>query len=395
MLSLLAAAALFFERGPVVSDVTPTAAEIRWEPAITGATLVVDTGGSVSVEVAAVAAPDGTQRARIEGLASDTRHHYRVRTPEGESAFGAFRTFPASPASPVAFIVTGDSRSNHVQHAKLVARVLSEAPDFLVSTGDLVGDGRDASDWDVFFKTEEALLRSTPFFPAMGNHDAMGLLNETKLNRWFGRGRYYQVDAGPVILLLVDTTLAFGGGSVQAAWLEERLAAAKAAKAEGRASWIVAVHHHPAFSSSHHGSEPSVQRELVPLYEAAGVDLVLNGHDHVYERSESHGITYIVTGGAGAPLYDFGPILPQSKVHVRAHHFLKVTADTRRLGITAVDLDGNVLDRHEIVAGTERRWPVPVVASKERTLALTFLTLAVAAVVAWLLSARLAAARSV
>jgi len=392
MLALLAAAALLFERGPVVSDVTKDGAEIRWEPASAGALLLVDTGGSVAVEVVPVTAPDGTQRARITGLASDTRHHYRIRTPAGESEPGAFRTFPASASSPISFIATGDTRSNHIAHAKTVARVLSEAPDFIVSTGDLVGDGRDRSDWDFFFQAEGELLRSTPFFPAVGNHDAMGLLNETLINRWFGRGRYYQVDAGPAILLFIDTTLAYGGGSVQNAWITEHLEAARAAKAAGRASWIIAVHHHPAFSSAHHGSEIAVQRELVPLYEAAGVDLVLNGHDHVYERLEKNGITYIVTGGGGAPLYDFGKILPESKVHVRAHHFLKIAADTKTLEIAAVDLDGNLLDRHRLDGPQQRAVPTePLVETRGRTIAATLATLAGAALVAWLYSRRLAA----
>lgn len=376
----------------MVSDVTKSSAEIRWEPSIEGATLVVDTGGSASVEVRANAAPDGTQRARVEGLAADTRYHYRLRAPKGESEPGSFRTFPASPASPISFIATGDTRSQHAVHARLAERLGQEAPDFLVSTGDLVGDGRLETDWNFFFAASGELLRSTPFFPAIGNHDSRGLLNDTMLDRWFGRGRYYEVVAGPAIFLFVDTTLAYGGGSLQSAWLVERLEAARTAKAEGRATWIVALHHHPPFSSAHHGSDASVARELVPLYEAAGVDLVLNGHDHVYERLEKNGVAYIVTGGGGAPLYDFVHILPESRVRVKAHHYLRITADTARMEITAVDLDGNLLDRHALVAGARPIVPAEPMASEGRMMVLASVAaLAVAAAVAWLVSGRLSA----
>lgn len=388
MLALLAAAALVFDKGPVVSDVTTTEAEIRWEPAIPGATLVVDTGGSVSVETAAIVAPDGTQRARVSGLAPDTLHRYRVRAPGGETTLGGFRTFPASARSPISFVAMGDTRSDHATHARLATRLLEEAPEFVISTGDLVGDGTLETDWAFFFQAEGELLRSTPFFPAMGNHDARGLLNETMLTRWFGRDRYYEVVAGPVIFLFVDSTLAYGGGSAQHAWLRSRLDAAASAKADGRASWIVVLHHHPAFSSAGHGSEPDVQRELVPLYEAAAVDLVLNGHDHVYERLERNGIAYIVTGGGGAPLYDFEKILPESKVRVRAHHYLRVTADTAHLEITAVDLDGNVFDRHKLLAGAERP-AAPPAPSGVRLLGASVALLGLAAIASWFVSGRL------
>lgn len=385
MLVFALATALVFERGPVVSDVTSDAAEIRWEPAIAGATLVVGTGAT-AITVPASTTEDGVQRARVEGLASDRIHRYEVRAPAGSSVAGAFRTFPATARSPISFIAIGDTRSDHATHARLVARVSAETPDFIVSTGDLVGDGRVTADWDAFFRVEGELLRMTPFFPAIGNHDARGLLNETQLGRWFGRSRYYEVVAGPAVFLFVDTTLAYADGSAQGAWLRGRLAAARAAKEAGERSWIVALHHHPAFSSARHGSDPSIQRELVPLYEAAGVDLVLNGHDHVYERLERAGVTYVVTGGGGAPLYEFQQALPESRVRAESYHYLRVTADTDRLAISAVDLDGNILDTHDLKAGAPRETPAQGI---ESALAFPLVAIAAAAAIAWTVSARL------
>ena len=387
--ALLAAAPLALEKGPVVSDVTATEVEIRWEPPVEGAVLVIGTGDAAGVAVP-TETHEGVQRARARGLRPDTLHRFRVRAAGQDGAEGTFRTFPDSADAPIAFIAFGDTRTQHSVHARIAERLAAEDPDFVVSTGDLVGDGRDPADWEIFFRTAGAMLRETPFFPAVGNHDARGVLNETMLDRWFGRARYYEVPVGPVILLFADTTLAYGGGSRQRAWLERRLTAARAAVDAGKASWIVMVHHHPAFSSARHGSDASVQRELVPLYERHGVHLVLNGHDHVYERLERNGITYLVTGGGGAPLYAFDEPLPESQVRVRSHHYVRIAADRDRLELTAVDLDGNVLDRHTLRADAVRRAP-PKKAASGRALPLTasFAVVAAAGAMAWVMSGRI------
>jgi 3',5'-cyclic AMP phosphodiesterase CpdA len=74
----------------------------------------------------------------------------------------------------------------------------------------------------------------------------------------------------------------------------------------------VAFFHHPPWSSGEHGSQLAVRREFGPLFERYGVDLVLTGHDHNYERSKpmrgsevasapTQGVSYLVVGSGGAP----------------------------------------------------------------------------------------------
>lgn len=374
-------------KGPVVSDVTMTEAEIRWEPVLEGVTLTVTSGGSAAGTVH-IEARDGVQRAHVRGLAPDVLYRYDIRTADGRVSPGTFRTFPEQ-GSPLSFIAFGDTRTDHATHARIAARIAAEQPDFVVNTGDLVGDGRRPDDWATYFPLAAPLLASTPFFPAIGNHDSRGLLNETMFLRWFGRDRYYEVRAGAVILLFLDTTLAYGGGSAQRTWLEERLAAAAGAVAKGEASWILALHHHPPFSSARHGSNEHVATELVPLYERYGVNLVLNGHDHVYERLERNGITYVVTGGGGAPLYDFEEIVPESRVRVKTHHYLRIDADRERLAFRAVDLAGNVIDRHELRAAGERAVIGAAARNEHLPLGISLATLAGAAAIAWVVSRRL------
>ena len=96
--------------------------------------------------------------------------------------------------------------------------------------------------------------------------------------------------------------------ATQAAWLDEVLGASTA-------TWKVANHHQPAYTTStNHGSNMDLRAAWIPLYEAHGVDLAVAGHNHLYERSvpiladaevePGEGVVYVVSGGAGAPLYE-------------------------------------------------------------------------------------------
>ena len=335
-------------KGPWIADVSERMAEIRWEvsdPAHPGA-LVVATARHPATVHGAIA------RARVESLEPDRAYDYHVDFSGARTATHVLRTLPLD-GQPVSFAAIGDLRNGHVVHARLAARIAQERPDFVVSTGDLVADGRKESDWQAFFEAERALLAVAAHLPAVGNHDARGLLNESLWDGYFPENRYREVRAGVLRLLFVDTTQAFGAQTKQGIWLRERLQAAKEERESGKPVWILAIHHHPAFSSGNHGSEESVQRELVPLYEAHGVDLVLQGHDHVYERLEKGGVVYVTTGGGGAPLYKVRG-LPETKVAKAVHHWLKIQADRDRLAFQALGLDGETIDARELRQGRER-----------------------------------------
>jgi predicted phosphodiesterase len=109
------------------------------------------------------------------------------------------------------------------------------------------------------------------------------------------------------------------------------------------------IFHHPPFTSTAgHSDDVMVQRQLVPLFELYGVDLVFSGHSHAYERYLDHGIFYIVTGGGGGPLYELVPdvVPPIRQFGLSVHHYCLVDVDPRAgtLLLTAVDLNGRILD---------------------------------------------------
>lgn len=162
--------------------------------------------------------------------------------------------------------------------------------------------------------------------PTPGNHD-WAVPGAAGYFKYFGAlagpaGRgYYAFDAGTwrVYALSGDCWAVGGcqGGSAQYRWLKASLAAHPAA-------CVLAVWHEPRFSSGPHGSTTAV-RPLLKLLYAAGAEIVVNGHDHEYERfapaspngaaDPVHGIRQFVVGTGGAPLYTFSTTpAPNSEV---------------------------------------------------------------------------------
>jgi hypothetical protein len=131
--------------------------------------------------------------------------------------------------------------------------------------------------------------------------------------------------------------------SAQAAWLTARLA-------RPGPRFRVVVFHQPAWSCSSHGSTPEVDRWWVPVLERYRVALVLNGHDHNYQRFVSAGgVAYVVTGGGGRNLYPVDAHCPAGTPRrvagVAQYHFTAVEIRGRSLTLRAVAADGHVLDQ--------------------------------------------------
>jgi acid phosphatase len=174
----------------------------------------------------------------------------------------------------------------------------------------------------------------------LGNHDyVFGDAGAYELEALGMPKRYYTRRIGSMQLFLLDSN---DIDNAQTGWLKRRLAASEA-------RWKIAVFHHPPYACGGHLGHDRVQDRWVPLFERYGVQLVLSGHDHAYERFErSDGVTYVIHGGGGAPLYPLLPCLPwyPDLVFGRADYgFLSVVASAERLTVTALDLAGRRVDR--------------------------------------------------
>jgi len=184
----------------------------------------------------------------------------------------------------------------------------------------------------------------TELVAALGNHDVR-TDDGVPLSEALGLpGRWYAQQFGSVAVVVVDSTRP--QDPEQLRWLDETLASCAA-------PWVVVMQHHPPNSAGYHGSDLASRANLVPLYERHGVDLVLSGHDHDYQRTENiGGVTYVVSGGA-ATLRPTG----REQFTVTAastYHFVELAATADQLVVRAIGQDGRVFDEFSLAASARR-----------------------------------------
>lgn len=178
------------------------------------------------------------------------------------------------------------------------------------------------------------------FFPSLGNHD-WETAGAAPYRAYFtlpGNERYYEFVEPPVHFFAIDSDPnepdGISSGSVQAQWLQARLAAAT------QPYRFVFMHHAP-LSSAENGSHPVLQWP----YEAWGASAVLAGHDHTYERIARGAITYFVNGAGGHSHYAFLTTVPGSVVQYNADFgALLVDVDRKAAIFRFITRTGTVID---------------------------------------------------
>lgn len=254
----------------------------------------------------------------------------------------------SAPGRKVRFVVFGDTRTRHSVHRAVIDAVSRETVDFLVHTGDMVERGGIRQQWDTFFQIERPLLRTVPILPSIGNHDigARGYYRHYFLHElWAKNRRYYKKDWGNLRLIAMDGGIECRDGCAQYAYVRKALA-----DAADKGMLIVMFLHYPPYSSGDHGSHKGVQKPITDLAKKYGVELVIAGHDHNYERTVPiHGTTYVVSGSAGAPVK---AVKPQwFTAHARTEpHYVLVDVENDRLTMRAVNLRGETFDSHVVKA---------------------------------------------
>lgn len=340
-------------KGPYVQNLAATSITVMWqvEPPQPAKLVLMGPGGEEKVlEVAAARVAE----ADLEELRPATRYRYRVEIGD-KSWQGELATAPeVGAAVPFSFIVLGDSRSNAEAHRRVIERVNQEVPDFILGTGDMVDDGARQEQWQTFFDVERELLADNVYFPSVGNHDRQGRGRTADTYRSFfsvpdnggDSERYYAFSYANARILVLDSNSHSFSLTGQTAWIERELSAARQ---DPRVRHVFVVMHHPPFSISLHGGQRDLRERWTPLFDKYGVTAVFSGHDHVYQRAEKNGLRYFVTGGAGAPLYPRSPRASAvDKAAVlrfeRAYHYLRVSVSAGNVDVTAVRVDGSVIE---------------------------------------------------
>ncbi|HMJ00380.1 MAG TPA: metallophosphoesterase [Gaiellaceae bacterium] len=176
----------------------------------------------------------------------------------------------------------------------------------------------------------------------LGNHDFRVSHGRYEFRLLGMPGPYYTRTLGDAELFLLDSN---NVNDAQTAWLEQQLTASTAI-------WKIAVFHEPPYTCGGHLGREDIQERWVPLFERYGVQLVLSGHDHNYERfAARNGVTYVVDGGGGAHLYRLQQCPTDYPVRTRArveHGFLYVTVTPDWLNGYALNKRGRVTDRFSL-----------------------------------------------
>lgn len=294
----------------------------------------------------------------ITGLTPGTKYYYRV-TIASNSYTGSFFTSPPTTQTSLKFFAYGDTRTYPVTHNEVAGLVnVVYANDqayqtFILSVGDLVGDGNSETAWtNEFFPLNQTSIKqmfaNIPMLSCRGNHEGAGVLFSKYFPYPYTSNYYWSFDYGPAHFAIVDQYIAYTPGSAQYTWLQNDLAGSTK-------SWKFIYLHEPGWSAyGGHANNINVQEYIEPLCEQYNVAILFAGHNHYYARAVVNGngatVQHVTSGGGGAPLHTPDPNQPNIVATSMSYHYCKINiVSNELLEFQAVSTSGAVIDQFNIV----------------------------------------------
>lgn len=287
----------------------------------------------------------------VEGLEPDTVYSYRVG--DGNGNYSTENTFKTSPESGdvTKFIFIGDSQAADKPGYELWGNTLQKAlefipdADFVAHAGDMVDKGYEEKEWNWWFEAAQENLLKTTIVPIIGNHEVMGLYGNSDYLAHFNNpknglkgleGSSFSFDVKDAHFVVLNSEMKY---EEQKDWLRADLK-----KTDKK--WKVVFFHRGPYGSIY--DTPEVRKNWTPIFDEYGVDLVMNGHEHVYLRTfpmkgdkqvaEGEGTVYVVGGASASKFY---PLTEKP--------FQEVTFDETKQIYTAVEING---DQMTVIART-------------------------------------------
>ncbi|MDK2952204.1 MAG: acid phosphatase type 7 [Kosmotogales bacterium] len=239
------------------------------------------------------------------------------------------------------FIVYGDNRENSSYHDFILTKIKEESFDFIFNTGDMVFLDLFWWQWEKFSEIISELNK--PYFPVIGNHEfPMFYINNVFPG--IEENTYYYFVSGDSIFIVLNSNKPLDENSAQYEWFKKILDNSENYK------YKFVFMHKPPFSNGPHGNNDQAINFIVPLMEQHKVNIVFSGHDHSYQRFEKNGVIYIVTAGAGAPLYDLEGknegLIIQKKIN--NYVLCEYSEESGTYVITAKDTNNGVIDQFDL-----------------------------------------------
>jgi hypothetical protein len=307
----LESAALSLARGPYLQMETSTSISVRWRTDLADNGRVrYGTDRNNLIHVADNVTQTTEHVVNLSSLTPATKYYYSVGTTT-ETLGGAdndhfFVTAPPTGAEQSTHIwVIGDSGTNNDKARAVRDAYLEYKGDrythlWLMLGDNAYADGTDSEYQAAVFDMYPMLLRQTVLWPALGNHDGHSANSSTQSGVYFnifslpkqaeaggvasGTEAYYAFDYGNIHFIVLDSQESSREvDGEMLTWLKNDLAATTQ-------TWIIAYWHYPPYTKGSHDSDTSngmsqMRKNVLPILEEAGVDLVLSGHSHSYERS--------------------------------------------------------------------------------------------------------------
>lgn len=300
-------------RGPYLQMAAPTQMTIRWRSSASevGRVRYGTDAANLSQfkdETAAPASPYN-HSVTLTGLSADTTYYYSVGTAAETLATGTDHTFTTPPVpgtvKNVRIWVLGDAGTATTNQTAVrdafYSWTGSRTPNLVLQLGDNAYiNGTDTDFQNGMFNIYPTMLRKTPFWSCLGNHETAQATAYVNTYPYFdiytfptagecggvasGTEHYYSFNYSNIHFISLDSMTADRSATgAMATWLANDLASTTA-------TWIICFFHHPPYTKGSHNSDTEVEltqmrTNILPILETGGVDLVLGGHSHCYERS--------------------------------------------------------------------------------------------------------------
>lgn len=302
------AAAQEVVRGPYLQLATRESILIHWRTSTPTDSVVRYGIDSANLDMTAAVAGSRTEHSvPLSELAFHQQYFYSVGNSAGPLAGDASYRFTTSPepGAPTRIWVIGDSGTGDANAAAVrdafLAYSMGVPADLWLMLGDNAYEsGTDAEYQAAVFDTYPGLLKQLPLWPTLGNHDGLSADSDMQTGPYYdiftlpsngeagglpsSTEAYYSFDYGDIHFICLDsydTDRSVNGAMMT--WLEADLAL-------NSRTWLIAFWHHPPYSKGSHDSDTEgrlidMRQNALPILESWGVDLVLAGHSHSYERS--------------------------------------------------------------------------------------------------------------
>ncbi len=305
---VLPAGAQTIVRGPYLQNGTTEGVTIMWRTSVNSSSKVwYGTSLGALNQTVTNASLKTNHTIQITGLPSGSKYFYQVGMTNGTVLAGGnadhyFVTSPgAGSTQPVRIWILGDcgtanSSARAVKNAYLELAANEKETDVWLMLGDnAYSNGTDSEYQNAVFNTYPTILRNKVLWSTRGNHENSasvyyGIFDHPTLGEGggfpSGTESYYSFDYGNVHFICLNSDesgFSSNPGSAMYVWLEQDLA-------DTTQDWTIAFWHHPPYSKGSHNSDSEskliyMRENALPILEAGGVDLVLSGHSHAYERS--------------------------------------------------------------------------------------------------------------